>query len=94
MGLQEDTTSLAECPRILRESLLEYCQQKEMDPIACRELPSMRQNVKSFHLVIPEAKMDIAESSDTWPEHVILRRYFLNDEARSWLKTVNETSQQ
>ena len=79
---------------ITKESLHEYCQQKEMDPIACRELPSMRQNVKSFHLVIPEAKMDIAESSDTWPEHVILRRYFLNDEARSWLKTVNETSQQ
>ena len=79
---------------ITKESLLEYCQQKELDPIACRELPSMRQNVKSFHLVIPEAKMDIAESSDTWPEHVILRRYFLNDEARSWLKTVNESSQQ
>ena len=77
---------------VTTEILMNYCLHKDLEPIACRELPSMRQNVKSFHLVLPESKMDIAESSDTWPEHVILRRYFLNDEARSWLKTVNDTS--
>ena len=75
-----------------QDALMKYCETKMLSPIACRELPSRRADVKSFHLILPEDKSELAEQSETWPQHVILRRYFMNDEARSWIKTLNAPS--
>lgn len=71
-------------------NLVQYCQEKKMEPIACRELPSKRPDMKSFHIVFPETKVELIESEDAWPEHIILRRYFLNDEARKWIKDIGK----
>ena len=69
--------------------LKEYCKEKNLTVLGCRELPSKRKDMKSFHIVVPAAECLIAEDSDTWPEDIILRRYFLNEEARTWLKSMN-----
>ena len=75
------------------DSLLRYCNDQNLNPLACRELPSRNQQVKSLHIIFPDDKTELVECSDTWPENIILRRYFLNDEARAWLKTVNSGQQ-
>ncbi len=80
-------------PEVTTEALLEHCKKQNLSPTACRELPSQRPDVKSFHLILPESKSDLAELNETWPEHVILRRYFLNYKARSWIKTMKQDDQ-
>ena len=69
--------------------LKNYCKEKNLTVLGCRDLPSKRKDMKSFHIVIPAAESTIAENADTWPEDIILRRYFLNEEARTWLKSIN-----
>ena len=73
-------------------SLLDYCNEQNMKPLACRELPSRNRQLKSFHVVFPEDTTELVESTETWPANIILRRYFLNEEARNWLKTLNSES--
>ena len=69
-------------------SLVNYCKAQNLgQPLACRELPSKNLNQKSFHLVFPEDKSELVESSDIWPEHISVR-YFLNEEERTWLKSL------
>ena len=64
-----------------------------MDLIACRELPSKRHDMTSFHIVIPDSKNHVAKNFDSWPKYVILRRYFLNAESREWIKSLNNVSE-
>ena len=74
------------------ETLRTYCIDSGLIVHGCRELPSERSDLKSFHIIFPESQLTIAEDSSTWPEHVILRRYFLNDEARAWMKTLQNVN--
>ena len=76
-------------PSIDKSAVMDSCHSQILDPIACRELPSRNKNLRSFHIVFPEEKTDMIECADTWPEDIILRRYFLNEEARIWLNTLN-----
>ena len=68
---------------------MDFCDSQNVDSIACREPPSWNKNFKSFHIVCPEEKTDTIECADTWPEDIILRRYYLNEEARIRLNTLN-----
>ena len=73
--------------------LMKYCTQKDLSTIACRKLPSRRNDIKAFQIILPEdQKTEIAELNETWPQHVIQDRYFLNDEASSWIKSVTSTN--
>ena len=39
--------------------------------------------MKAFHISVPAAESSITEDSNIWPEDIILRRYLLNEEART-----------
>ena len=69
--------------------LNDYCKEKNLTLLGCRELPSKRADMKSFHVVILVNESIVAEKAETWPENIIVRRYFLNEEARTWLKSLN-----
>ena len=57
--------------------LVEYCIAHNLDALlGSREIPCRSSDQKSFHLVFPANKTDLVESSDTWPENIVLRRYF------------------
>ena len=79
--------------QVTTDALMNYCKQKDLSHIACREVASRRNDVKSFHLILAEAKTEIAELNETWPHHVILRRYFLKEEALSWIKSITSTNE-
>ena len=42
--------------------------------------------MRSFHLVFAENDSDKIDDPDFWPINVNVARYFLNQEARDWLK--------
>ena len=73
--------------------LNDYCKEKNLTLLGCRELPSKRADMKSFHVVIPVNERIVAEKAETWPENIIVCRYFLNEEARTWLKSLNLQSE-
>ena len=67
----------------------EYCEEKNPTVLGCLGLPSKRKDMKYFYIVIPAAQSSIAEDPDTRSEDIFLRRYFSNEEAGTWLKSMN-----
>ena len=67
------------------EDVMQYCESKDLHPKNCMELPSRREDIKSFQSS-SENRSQLSEDSDIWPENIIIRRYFLNEEERTWLR--------
>ena len=64
-----------------------YCMEKAMGLLHIRSISKADAYFKSFHCVF-NGTNENAENPDSWPENVMIGRYRLNEEARSWLKTL------
>ena len=74
---QEGTTlSIWLSKHVCETKSTEYCDSKGLEPKAGRELPSKRPDMKSYHVIFPLSKEELVQPSETWPENIILRRYF------------------
>ena len=70
------------------ELIKNWCANNGAELLHLREISREGSKLRSYHLVFPESSSDIIERSDFWPENVVHGRYYLNEEARNWLKSI------
>ena len=57
-----------------------------------REITQEDHTLRSFHVIFAGEKSELIDSPDFWPQNTIVNRFFLNDEAKSWLKSLKKPS--
>ena len=55
-----------------------------------REVTRSGSSTRSFHLVFDEESSSVIETEDFWLDNVIPGRFFLNQEAIDWLKSLKK----
>ena len=53
-----------------------------------REITKESSKMKSFHLVFSEEAHETIMEDSFWPSNVVHGRFFLNDDARNWLRSL------
>ena len=68
------------------DDVIDWCDSGGAKPILSREVTKSEARMRSFHLVFAENDSDKIDDPDFWPINVNVARYYLNQEARDWLK--------
>lgn len=74
------------------ETLKDYCLKNGVTVSHVREISREDSTFKSFHCVFESCDSEKVDSPDFWPADVTFGRYYLNDEARLWLRKLNRPS--
>ena len=67
----------------------EYCAEINVELFHIRQFAKSEAQLKSFHCVFKFDEEKI-ELPDFWPENVTVSRFYLNEAARDWLKSVDQ----
>ena len=69
------------------ERIRAFCNENNTPLLHIRELSGHEAKTRSYHCVFV-FQYSAVDSPDFWPENVIVDRYRLNEEARSWLRSL------
>ena len=68
--------------------IVAWCQSKGFPLNHIREITKENSRHKSFHCVFDGEHATIIDQPNSWPENVVINRYYLDAEARTWLRTL------
>ena len=70
-----------------------HCRNKKMPVMHIREITRDGADYRSFHAVFDMDYKDIIENGDSWPDGVTIGRFRLNENSKSWLKSLPKQTQ-
>ena len=70
---------------ITASEMEEFCVEKNVELLHIHQISKSEAHLKAFHCVF-KFDEEKAEIPDFWPENVTVSRFYLNQDARDWLK--------
>ena len=70
----------------------QHCENSGAEVLHMREITKEDHTLRSFHVIFAGEKSELIDSPDFCPQNTIVNRFFLNEEAKSWLKSLKKPS--
>ena len=71
------------------DDVIKWCNEKDAPLQHIREVSIENGSFRSFHCVFSGDCCEKIENSAFWPKNVVVKRFFLNDNAKTWLKSLS-----